>query len=337
MIGNHAKHIIFLQAAHTSDDDRVLYHQAQTLRDAGHVVEVYGMESFHDFVPKSVDIYIVDTPKALWKIRRLPVRVIYDITEWYPSKKNLRNVRFGKCVKAVILVLANLWAACRASAFIFGEEQKAMPFRWLFPRKKYIYLPYYPSLSYIQPMPVRDISSCCRVLYAGALTEEKGWFNVLDTMRQIADRMPQRQFQLDVITKDSWTDVVCPRNLQIRKHDFMSFEKFCQQITGYDLYFDLRKIDFENTRCLPIKLFYYMACGRPSIYSNLSAIPLGVPEINQCAMLVNNTAESVAALEKYLQDNVYYQQHCEKALLLSQKKYNWEAIQALFLQLISEL
>ena len=132
------KHIIFLQAAHTATDERVCYHQAQALRDLGHVVDVYGMDSFRSFEPQAADVYIVDTPIALWKIRRVSAKIIYDVTEWYPSKKNLRNARFSKLVKAIVLMMASVWAGYRCSAFIFGEYDKAKPFRFLFPRKKHI-------------------------------------------------------------------------------------------------------------------------------------------------------------------------------------------------------
>ena len=40
-----SKRIIFLQSAHTETDERVLFHQAQTLREAGHIVEIYGMSA----------------------------------------------------------------------------------------------------------------------------------------------------------------------------------------------------------------------------------------------------------------------------------------------------
>ena len=331
------KHIIFLQAAHTATDERVCYHQAQALRDLGHVVDVYGMDSFRSFEPQVADVYIVDTPIALWKIRRVSAKIIYDVTEWYPSKKNLRNARFSKLVKAIVLMMASVWASYRCSAFIFGEYDKAKPFRFLFPRKKHIFLPYYPDLNYIRPIAVNDITQVCRVLYAGALTEEKGWGRVLDTMQKAAQQMPQTHFCLDVITKDACSDLPVCDNLTIRQLEYMPFPQFCEQITKYDIFLDLRDIDFENTRCLPIKLFYYMACGRPSIYANLSAISKGVSEISQCARLVNNAEEATDALCGYVCNRELYQSHCSNALHSSIDKYNWNRIKSSFVQLIYEV
>lgn len=333
----HSKHIIFLQAAHTTTDERVLYHQARALQEEGHIVEIYGIDSTPEFQPKPADIYIVDTPKALWRIRQTSAKIVYDITEWYPSKKNLRNIRFGKITKAIILILANLWAGWRCSAFIFGEEDKARPFRIFFPHKKYIFLPYYPDLTYIHPIPAHDISKECHILYAGALTKEKGWNRVITTMENIAKQIPQTRFHLDIITKDHWKYSQKHDNLFINQHPFMPFEQFCQQIVNYDLFLDLRDIDFENTRCLPIKLFYYLACSRPSIYSNLSAIRKGIPEIIQCTKLVNNHVEATEALADYIYDGSLYQAHCNNALHWAKDKYNWDKIKHHFTQLIHDI
>ena len=81
----------------------------------------------------------------------------------------------GKLFKALVLAIANLWAGWRTDAFIFGEEDKAKPFRVLYPKKRYINLPYYPDLQYISARTPRSITKECRLLYAGPLTAEKGW------------------------------------------------------------------------------------------------------------------------------------------------------------------
>ena len=331
------KHIIFLQSAHTATDERVLFHQAQTLRQHGYVVDICGMDNFNDFIPQITDVYIVDTPRALWKIRHTDAKIVYDITEWYPSKKNLRNLKIGKTIKALLMAIASIWAGWRADAFIFGEKDKAKPFQFLFPKKKSIFLSYYPDLDYIKPNSLREIDSECRVLYAGPLTKEKGWKRVVETMCGIAQKMPQMQFKLDVISRNALQQLSIPSNLQVCALDFMSFEKFCKQITEYNLFLDLRDIDFENTRCLPIKLLYYMACGKPSIYSKLEAIKKGVPEFCECVQLVDNTSQAVDAMHKYITDKKFYQQHCVNALKLSQDKYNWEIIKEDFIRLIDEL
>ena len=125
--------------------------------------------------------------------------------------------------------------------------------------------------------------------------------------------------------------------MHICKLDFKPFEQFCEQIVQYDLFLDLRDIDFENTRCLPIKLFYYMACGRPSIYSNLTAIRKGVAQIDDCAFLVDDIEQATQAMLQYISNPTLYKRHSQRALELSQQQYNWQSIKIRLTQLIDEL
>lgn len=331
------KHIIFLQSAHTRHDERVCFHQANILKQEGHHVDIYDIDDFDTFTLKEADIYLVDTPKALWKVRKTKAKIIYDITEWCPSKKNLHYVKFGKITKFILLIILNIWAGYRTDAFIFGEEDKAIPFRYLFSKKPFIFLSYYPDLRYIEPQPIRNIQLECHILYAGALNQEKGWDNVLASMQSVALQNPETRFYLDVITQDTWLKSSIPSNLNINILPIIPFEDFCKKITTYDLFLDLRKIDCENNRCLPIKLFYYMACGRPSVYANLNAISKGVKEIQECVKLVNTSLQAADAITNYINNNQLYLSHCHRARQLSEEKYNWENIKHLLIQLINDL
>ena len=202
-----------LQAVHHYNDDRVFYHQAKTLIEEGHRVEIYDCHSFSQFQPINADIYIVDSPKAIWKIRKIQTKIVYDITEWYPSKKNIRHLRWGKLCKSILLICANLWAGYKADAFIFGERDKAVPFRFLFPKKTAIDLPYYPDLEYIPTSQQRDISKQCKVLYAGPLTKEKGFYRVIETMILVAQQHPEIQWHTTIISGDQHSHTALPENL----------------------------------------------------------------------------------------------------------------------------
>jgi glycosyltransferase involved in cell wall biosynthesis len=331
------KHIVMLQAAHRQDDDRVFYHQAKTLTEEGHQVEICDFHSFPQFQPSKADIYIVDSPKAIWKIRKIPTKIVYDITEWYPSKKNIRYLRWGKLSKTILLVCANLWAGHRVDAFIFGEKDKAAPFRFLYPKKLAIDLSYYPNLDYIPTTQQRDISKQCNVLYAGPLTEEKGFYRVIETMTMVAQEHPNIQWSTTIISSDQHAHTSLPENLRFTYLKPLPFQDFCAQLHHYDLFLDLRDCDFENTRCLPIKLFYYMAAGRPSIFSNLRAITTGIPEILDCAHLVQSPAQAAQAIATYVNNPQIYYAHCKKALQLATTQYHWKNIKHRLIQLINAL
>lgn len=333
-----SKHIVLLQSAHHQQDDRVFYHQSQTLMAAGHKVDICDYVAFPLFKPYAADIYIVDTPKAMWRVRRTHAKVVYDITEWYPSKKNLRHLRFGKLCKAIILFCASLWAGFRADAFIFGEEDKAVPFRALFPKKKHIYLPYYPNLDYIPTTPHRAISRCCKLLYSGPLTAEKGFDRVLESLMIVAQRLPQVHWRLTLISNEQYQPTSLPANIEVTTiQPLLPFTDFCNQLQEHDLFLDLRQIDAENTRCLPIKLFYYMAAGRPCIYSRLRAIEKAVPEIDECAQLVSNAKEAADAITAYVTQTDLYQSHCQRARHLANTRYQWADIEHLLTKLVDAL
>ncbi len=337
--------VLFLQTAHTTQDDRVWYHQRAALLSVGVAVDVCGVEALQEARIKewndnadTYDSIVVDTPRALWKVRKAKqARLLYDITEWYPSKKNLHGSRgLHKWSKACLMAIASLWAGIRTDAFIFGETDKARPFRWLFPHKQYINLPYYPDLQYIPTTTPHDIQQKCHILYAGPLTEEKGYKRVLEVVQQTQQLCPNTHLQLDIIT-GSPIEARQKADIEVHYLPYLPFEDFCKSLCYYDLFLDLRDRDRENIHCLPIKLFYYMACGRPSIYSKLKAIRKGIPECDSCTTLVNSIEEAADAIVHYIQDERLYQSHCENALKLSQEKYNWDSIKNDFIQFIDQL
>jgi len=292
-------------------------------------------------------VIIGDNPIAIiaankYKKLNKKIRIVYDVTEWYPSKKNLKGLSFFKQIaKAVLLSLLSWYAGWLTDAFVFGEQYKAKPFRFFFFGKKYIYLSYYATIDRIKIYPQKNISEKCNLFYSGPLTIDKGFDKVLEVAIKTAINHPETKFTLTVIsgTRDYPISANLPQNLQIRKKALVPFMDFCEEIGKYDLFFDLRVNDFENTRCLPIKLFYYMACGRPVIYTRLKAIRRGVPEMEQMGCLVNpkDLNKICECISNYLSDSELYKNHCETARKSALEKYNWNNIKDRFTQLISEL
>ena len=363
--------IAFALIVHYPTDDRVYFQLAETLRQSGHKVfiisaltddcslpDTYCFDSsglpkklligkFQDcFSDCNPDRIICDNPITIlaakkYKSQHKKIRILYDVTEWYPSKKNLKGLSFfKKTAKIILLTCLSYCAGWFADAFIFGEYYKAKPFRFFFFWKKYIYLSYYASLNYIKNYPRKDISKECNLFYSGSMTVEKGFDKVLNTAIRTAENHPETKFTLTVVseTNDYPFPADVPRNLQIQKKGLLPYIDFCKVIGKYDLFFDLRENDFENTRCLPIKLFYYMACSRPVVYTNLKAIRQAVPEIEQMGYLVNpeDLDKICECISSYLSDSELYKNHCEMAGKLALEKYNWDKIKNRFSRLILE-
>lgn len=340
--------VLFLQSAHYADDDRVWYHQRAALSEAGCEVDVCGKEELRDkgrlaaiaYQADDYQVIIVDTPRALWAVRKAKhAKLVYDITEWYPSKKNLHGLcLLHKWLKAFLMTLASLWAGIRTDAFLFGEEDKAKPFRLLFPHKPALLLPYYPDLAYIHPLPPRDITRQCTLLYAGPLTAEKGWFRVVEVLKTVARKMPDVQWTLMLAAPQTvGTHLLCEANIHIDYHPYLPFEEFCQLIPHADMMLDLRDNDLENTRCLPIKIFYYMACGRLCIYTPLHALQKHIHDIQSVADLASDVEDCANRIEYYIHHPQEYQAKCIQARLLSEQKYNWDKLKQHFVHFITTL
>ncbi|MCL1934248.1 MAG: glycosyltransferase [Candidatus Azobacteroides sp.] len=364
--------IAFALVAHYPTDDRVYFQLAETLKQAGHKVFIIStltdncdlpdiqcfdskgwskkllIDKLQDcFSNCNPSIIICDNPIAIlaagkYKKLHKEIRIVYDVTEWYPSKKNLKELPFfKKIMKIILLSCLSVYAGCLTDAFVFGEHYKAKPFRFLFSWKKYIYLSYYASIDQINIYPQKNIHEKCNLFYSGPLTIEKGFDKVLDVSNHTAKNHPETKFILTIITgtNDYPISTDLPENLLIQRKGLLPFSDFCKEIGKYDLFFDLRTNDVENTRSLPIKLFYYMACGRPMIYANLKAIRQGVPEMEQMGYLVNpmDLNEICECISNYLSDDELYKSHCETARKSALEKYNWDIIKDGFIQLISEL
>ncbi len=276
---------------------------------------------------------------AFWykKMSTSRVKVVYDITEWHPSLTQLKNYPslVSKILHGIGLGFFNLFMASFADAFIFGEMCKRFPYRYLFPFKKSTLIGYYPSPAFfVRPSSLQIKQQEEWVFgYTGALTKERGIFHFLDAVVELLQRHPSLRIRLLLIGD---FENARDRELfgrRVKDHPYihlsfyprLDFQAFCQYIHEMDICFDLREISWERNNSLPIKLFYYMACAKPVIYSDLKAIRLDVEEISEFGYLVTpeKSGEIVIALESYLFNPLLYKKHCEAAARHFHNTYNW--------------
>ena len=135
--------IVLLNTWHKSDDDRVYYHQAKSLANHGFEIQIIStkenclkkleninINSFDDshlsrsektikiidyLTIFSPDIIICDSPLAVFASNKYKknkkVKIIYDITEWYPSKIHLKDkTGYRRMLKFIGLVIVNILA-----------------------------------------------------------------------------------------------------------------------------------------------------------------------------------------------------------------------------------
>jgi glycosyltransferase involved in cell wall biosynthesis len=375
-------HIAFLTSAHKAKDDRIYYHQARALSQNGDKVLIVSskekfvqqedniyFDSFEDlsiskrekintFIeklkPAKPDVVICSEPIAIVAAHRYRrkfhanVKIIYDVTEWYPSKKNLQHLSPMKRFVTFCKLLAfNLIASSKTDAFIFGEYYKSLPYRKIFPSKAFLFSTYYPDIKYITPLSPRLESNLLRLSYSGKLSREKGYENFLNVVLEIHKTRPSLRQKIKIVgwyadSKEEeyferWINTL-PPSVEIVKYDGQSFEKYIKLIADSDVFLDLRYDDWENQHCLPIKLFYFAALQRPIIYSRLKAIEKEV-ETDEVGYLFDpQEYKSIAnAILQYLDNPELYYRSCQKARTIAENKYNWNRIKPDFVDFVLSL
>ncbi len=369
--------ISILSSAHKHNDDRVFYHFAKVLSAKGHLVnivtsdtdkEVTGKISFSSFSDlnftkkEKVRIYIKklsnfdpDTIICLEPItivaakkysKNKNIEIIYDITEWYPSKSMLKNHLFiMKYFNFFLYFFLFIYSCSLADKYIYGEYYKGIIPKKLFPKKKSIQISYYPKKEYIKSEKPNIHSNSLRLCYTGTLSIEKGLIHFLDILQELIRNNKKLHINVKLIgefnplEKEKCIKAInkVDKNIHFSFYGFQELIKYIQLINDTDIFLDLRSIDFVNSYSLPIKLFYFMALQRPVIYSDLKAIRKEV-ETKDFGYLVNpEDSKKIAELINNYQNNkTLYISHCNNAKGLFDQKYNWEMQEEIFISFIED-
>lgn len=375
------QNILFLTSVHHSKDDRIFYHQAKALVKEKYSVCIFSflehrveMEDNISIESQKIDnlpikeqikhclaiskekkptLIICDTPKTvlfaiMHKIKN-KCKIIYDITEWYPSKKNFTNTSSNlliKIIKATFLSIVNLVAGLCSDMLIFGEYYKSLPFL-LFFWKKHTTIHYYPDLKYIKRREPLFIQDEIGLFYSGKFNVDKGIDKVIQVARLLALKAENTNIKLNLVgffaceedeklVKKLSEDL--PKNMTVNMNPYLNFELFCETIVNNDVFLDLRVKDIENTHCLPIKIFYYMACGRPVIYTDLKSIKKEVLKESIGLFCNPNQIEEIANhIHAYINQQALYESHCQNSLDKSHKLYNWEIEREKYINSIKSL
>ncbi len=272
--------------------------------------------------------------------------IIYDITEWYPSMRMVEQFSFPlNILHAVKFFIIQLYAGFITTHYIFGEDTKKFPLAYFFPFKKSIVLPYYPDDVYIKQniksLKHGEITLC----YTGQFSEEKGignFFAAADSLRKKASHLTISILLIGGSRKEKDEKYFSE---QIKKYQFenikiekpTSFQAFTEAYAEADICFDLRTLNYENHHCLPIKIFYYAASGKPVIYTNLKATRQHV-DVSKFGFLVDpeNPDEISECILKYVNDPQFYSEHARNARKEYEKKYNWNGIKDKFVNFVKK-
>ena len=296
----HSK-VVFITTGHSPFDDRIYYHQAASLSLKS--IEVYVLSSMMEIVNNDNNIHIIafdgnelskteklnrfvdllfninpnciicSEPLAIIaahnykKKNNSKANIIYDVTEWYPSKKNLVNQKgIEKIGRFFKLLFFNIYASLHANSFIFGEYYKGIPYKIVFPFKKSIIISYYPDLKYIDYKKKKYIENKICLGYTGEISKDKGCFNFINVVKQLNKMEPNLEIELKIIgwfpskiEEAQFTNELNKlKTLKVSILGYQKFIEFSKELYDIDVLFDLRELNFEYSYSLPIKLFYYI-------------------------------------------------------------------------------
>ena len=245
------------------------------------------------------------------------------------------------------LLIFNLLVSGLADAFIFGEWYKSRPYRFLFPRKPFVFITYYPDKKYISFLKHELSADKLRLSYSGRISLEKGFGNFINVLKELSGSEKDYKIEVKII---GWYENVKDRNecgdliksldpdITLSFYEKQNLFEFIELIRDTDIFIDLRVNDFENSHCLPIRLFYYAALGKPVIFTNLKSVKKEV-EISKFGFLVNPDDKNKIAeiISTYLRNQEFYYTHCAGARNLFETKYNWGKIEPWLLDFLNEI
>lgn len=276
--------------------------------------------------------------------KKKKTNITYDITEWYPSFRMIEEYSiFLRFIHAIKFFLIQIYAGFLSHNFIFGEKTKKFPLAYFFPFKKSMILPYYPDHIYIHENKKSLDPNKINLCYTGVFSKEKGIDNFFETVNQLQQERPNLQIDITLIggsrrkkDEDYFSELLKKYNkFNINIEKPTSFENFTKAYANADICFDLREISLENHHCLPIKIFYYAASGKPVIYTDLKATRQFV-EVSKFGFLVDpeNAFQIADCIGKYIDNPNLYSTHVHNARMLYKEKYNWDMIRDSFVDFV---
>ncbi len=279
-------------------------------------------------------------------IRKRCTKIIYDVTEWYPEGIVSKIKGNKKILVYFFLFILNFLLANLTNVILVGETTKLKRYVLFAPFKKKIIIGYYPVIKFFDcnhpPYDGRILVLC----YAGLINFKRGIKELIQISSQLAERHPDIKIKLKIVGKfeseedeKTFDNLSCGvNNILIEKAGWTEYKNISNLLRDVDICFDLRERNFIYNHSLPIKIFEYMACGKPFIFSDVEPIRKELGEIN-CGFLVNpnDTEEIINKIELYLSDTRLLKQHSRNGRRIIESGKNWEVESQKLLKLIDNL
>lgn len=274
------------------------------------------------------------------------LKIILDITEWYPENVAFKFKGIKRWINYFQLWFPYIYALQKVNHIIIGEKTKKHRYYLIAFNKPKTIIGYYPVLKFFNYK--KPVLSKEEIVfgYAGVITFERGIINLLRVTNTIAQKYPNKKIKLLIFGKFTYLDEEKKFHQLLQNYDSITIEfvdwtdydKISQTIERMDICFDLRIRNFIYRNSLPIKIFEYMACGKPFIYSDIKPIRDEI-DINKHGFLVNpdDEKEIIRTIENYIDNPDLAYSHSENSRRLIEEERNWENESVKLIALIDKI
>ncbi len=273
------------------------------------------------------------------------VKVVYDITEYYPHQNMLNKYSWiTRFIHYTRFSLFNYYVSNLADYLFIGEEGKSKLYNFFAPTVRKAIISYYPPQKYFQYSPPvydgRNFTFC----YTGNISIPGGFTRFIKLIEKTAERFSNINFTAKIIGDDkSPVNTLVKQlskfqNVNIVRQGRVNYENYSVAFKDVDLCVDLRDKNIVFNRSLPIKVFDYMGSGKTFIASNLDSFK-GFEDIKEAGLLIepDDINQAVYRVELYLKNPDLLRQHSLAANRLFKEKYNWEILESKLAEIIDSM
>lgn len=265
----------------------------------------------------------------LFQKREAPLKIIYDVTEWYPENIYLKQKGLKKIWFFIVGHLINFFATNFSDYLFVGEESKLIRYRRYSPKKKYSIISYYPVIEYYKSSTKKFYGDKLIFGYAGVISVSRG----LEIFYQVIKRLKRTaRFQIGFIlagrfeleSEKIYLEKFIDLEIEFKYFEWTNYSQFSKYLEPVHICLDIRPPNKIYERSLPIKIFDYMALGKCIVASDYEPIKK-IFQIAECGILVNpldieNIIEKISEL--LINPNLIYEYGINGRSAV-EKFFNW--------------
>ena len=210
------------------------------------------------------------------------------------------------------------------------------------PSLKKTIIGYYPPKKYFNYSSPGYDGKNFTLCYAGSNPGSAGFSRYIRLIKMAADRFPGKIFTARVIGMDP--EAGKGKGLEDRsniKAEFTGrtdYKNYPSKFSGTDVCIDLRDKNITYNRSLPIKVFDYIACGKPFIFSDLDSFK-GYNDLREAGLMTDpdDLESAFNRISLYVNSPEKLKKDSLTAFRLFEEKYNWESIESKLMKIIDSL